>query len=176
MATWERWIHGDLTPQHFDWLRALPKTLTRGDLLLCHGTPRNDAENWLDERGPDHRMHMASAADIAARCYGARAPVILCAHTHVPRIVRLQDGRLIVNPGSVGVPAYLDIRPDPPFEMETGAPDARFGILEKAGSAWQASLHMAAYDPRRMIALAESRGTGIWTAPLATGFARGFAG
>ena len=27
------------------------------------------------------------------------AEIILCAHTHIPRVVRLRDGRLVVNPG-----------------------------------------------------------------------------
>lgn len=34
-----------------------------------------------------------------------------CGHYHVPRSMRSSTGRLIVNPGSVGLPAYNDIHP-----------------------------------------------------------------
>jgi len=36
---------------------------------------------------------------------------ILCAHSHLPRTVLLPDGRLIINPGSVGLSAYQDDLP-----------------------------------------------------------------
>jgi predicted phosphodiesterase len=39
----------------------------------------------------------ASVADIAQ-------PVILCGHSHIPRTVFLPQGKLIINPGSVGLP------------------------------------------------------------------------
>jgi len=45
--------------------------------------------------------------------------VFLCGHTHVPRAVRLRDGRLIVNPGAVGV------------QFNHGSPDARYAIVER---------------------------------------------
>ena len=54
---------------------------------------------------------------------------MLCGHSHIARAVRLSDGRLIVNPGSVGSPGYRDIHPFP-HVMEAGTPDARYAILE----------------------------------------------
>ena len=50
-------------------------------------------------------------------------PLILCAHTHVARAARLADGRLVINPGSVGSPGYRDIHPFP-HVIEAGTPDA----------------------------------------------------
>jgi len=36
------------------------------------------------------------------------ASLVLCGHTHMPRVVQL-GGVLIVNPGSIGMPAYTDV-------------------------------------------------------------------
>ena len=62
---------------------------------------------------------------------GITQSLILCAHTHIARAVRLRDGRLIVNPGSVGSPGYRDNHPFP-HVIEAGTPDARYAILELA--------------------------------------------
>ena len=40
----------------------------------------------------------------------------------------LRDGRLIVNPGSVGSPGYRETHPYP-HVIEAGTPDARYAIL-----------------------------------------------
>ena len=47
-------------------------------------------------------MTTPDEATVAAKAEGFDYPVMLCGHTHVPRAVRLKDGRLIVNPGAVG--------------------------------------------------------------------------
>ena len=60
---------------------------------------------------------------------GIAQPLILCGHTHIARAVRLRDGRMIVNPGSVGSPGYRDVHPFP-HVIEAGTPDARYAILE----------------------------------------------
>ena len=52
--------------------------------------------------------------------------------THSPYRARgasFVDGRLIVNPGSVGSPGYSDVNPFP-HVIEAGTPDARYAILE----------------------------------------------
>ena len=48
------------------------------------------------------------------------ARLVLCGHTHVPRAVQVGPV-LVVNPGSVGMPAYTDDTPVP-HAIETGAP------------------------------------------------------
>ena len=58
---------------------------------------------------------------------GITQSLILCAHTHLARAVRLRDGRLMVNPGSVGWPGYRDTHPFP-HVIEAGTPDARYAI------------------------------------------------
>lgn len=167
---WEQWTLPLLSEHHLDWIRALPPTRVVEDVLLTHGTPEDDARDWLYLRAEWGTMRQARLEEIAPLAEGYDHPVILSGHTHFPRIVRLPDGRLLANPGAVGCPAYLDDRTDPPFVAETGAPDARFAILERVGESWRACLHAVPYDPSEMIERARSNGAESWTTALATGW------
>lgn len=71
--------------------------------------------------------------------------MVLCAHTHVPRVVSLPNGRLIVNPGSVGLPAYEHDTPHPHY-MEAGSPHARYAILELHSNGWHVELVAVPYN------------------------------
>ncbi|MCX7645042.1 MAG: metallophosphatase family protein [Rhodobacteraceae bacterium] len=169
MGAWERAALPQLAPAHLDWLRALPSVLELEGLFLCHGTPASDTATWLDAPGPDGVLALAPPAAVEAAAAGAPGEILLCGHTHVPRVVRLADGRLVVNPGSVGCPAWADRRTDPPARAETGAPDARYALLERRGGVWRAALCTVAYDARPMIALAEAAGEADWAAALRFG-------
>jgi predicted phosphodiesterase len=65
-----------------------------GEVLFCHGTPRDDDEVVLVD------SPLGRFAEVLA---DTTAETIVCGHTHMP-FVRLADRRLIVNPGSVGMP------------------------------------------------------------------------
>ena len=138
---------------------------------MTHGTPQDDSRDWLYLRAEWGTMRQARLEEIAPLAEGFDHPVILSGHTHFPRVVRLPDGRLLVNPGAVGCPAYLDDRTDPPFVAETGAPDARFSVIERVDGVWRACLCAVPYDPTEMIRLARSKGAGSWATPLSTGWA-----
>ena len=131
MGLWERWIVEDLTQTHLDWLRTFPPVLSYEGVLLCHGTPASDEDDWLDARTDMNRMVARDLSEVERRASGVVEKAVLCGHTHTQRFVRLPDGRAILNPGSVGCPAYLDTRKTPHFVQQTGATGARDGILEK---------------------------------------------
>ena len=78
---------------------------------------------------PDGAVTMAPLEAIEKQAAGISQSLILCGHTHVARAVRLGDGRLVVNPGSVGGPGYSYNVPYP-HVVEAGTPDARYAILE----------------------------------------------
>lgn len=170
MGLWEQWTIDDLAPHHLDWLRALPLTAEVGGALLCHATPQDDAENWLDRRGPDHRLVARDLEGVEARAGNSTHPLMLCGHTHTPRVVRISDNRLIVNPGSVGCPAYLDSRNEPHFIHQTGAPDARYAIVENRDGHWHADLIAVPYDATPMAALARAKGAESWAKAVTTGW------
>lgn len=90
-----------LHAEHLAILRAMPYPVTLqvgsfGAVMFCHGTPRDDDEVVLvDTRIERWEEALASVpADVRT---------VVCGHTHMP-FQRLVAGRLVLNPGSVGMP------------------------------------------------------------------------
>jgi len=172
MGSWDRPAHAQLETAHLDWLRAIPPTrVFRDRVLLCHATPANDEVYWLETVLPDGTVRMASLEAIEQAAKGITQPLILCGHTHIARAVRLADGRLVVNPGSVGSPGYRDIHPYP-HVIEAGTPEARYAILEWAAGGWRATFRHVPYDHAAMAALARRNSQPELASALATGWIR----
>ncbi|EJC74301.1 putative phosphoesterase [Rhizobium leguminosarum bv. trifolii WSM2012] len=170
MGSSDSMAHAELRPHHLDWLRTQPATLVhRQELFLCHATPQDDLTYWLEDLTADGLVHMSGRKRIESFAEGIDFPVILCGHTHIPRSVRLADGRLVVNPGSVGCPGYDD--DEPVFHMvETGSPDASYAILEKVNGCWNVTFRRVSYDHMTMSNLARERGRNEWANALASGW------
>jgi predicted phosphodiesterase len=161
-----------LDDSHMEWLASLPATLLyRGDVFLCHGSPLSDETYWLDRVMHDGTIAAAPIEDIEAEASGIAASLILCGHTHIPRVVRLRDGRLAVNAGSVGLPGYRGTDPVA-HAVEAGTPDACYAVLERRAAAWQATIRYVPYDNRPMAGLAARNGNPVWASALATGWVR----
>ncbi len=106
-------------------LRDLPHPVTLevdgfGPVLCCHGSPREDDEVVL----VDTRVERwgEAFADLPAD-----VRTVVCGHTHMP-FVRLVDRRLVINPGSVGMPY--------------GGAGAHWALLDRGG----VTLRTAAFD------------------------------
>lgn len=168
MGASDRHAAAGLRPDQLQWIDSLPETLRLSDeVLLVHGTPGSDLAYFL-ETVTEAGLRAATDAEIEARAGGADAAVILCGHTHIPRVARLADGRLVVNAGSVGLPAYDDDRPYP-HVVETGSPHARYAIVEQDGGAWSAELIAVEYDWEAAARDAERNGRPDWARALRTG-------
>lgn len=159
---------------HRDWLRQLPATrwLTP-EVFCCHGTPASDLVYFLETVTPDlgadgnRGIRPANPEELAGRLGDVRAPVVLCGHSHVPRVV-VVEGCLVVNPGSVGLPAYDDGHPYPHW-VETGSPLARWAVIAPGPHGWQAALRATPYDHEQAAQQAERHGRGDWADALRTG-------
>lgn len=170
MHEWEADAFAELTPAHLGWLRELPPTLVwRDDVFLCHATPEDDNSYWLEGVSPEGHVHLKPLVDIEALAGGIAQSLLLCGHSHLPRAVTLSDGRLIVNPGSVGCPAYDDVTPHY-HKVEAGTPLAAYAILEKTEGAWQPTFRQVAYDHQAMSRRAASKNRPEWARALATGW------
>ena len=155
-----------LTPQIRAWMGQLPPTiLFAPDVLLCHGTPRSDHAYWL-HCGTRGAMREASIEEIAAKAVDIG--LTLCGHTHLPRSVQLPDGRIVANPGSVGLPAYEDDLPSY-HVVETGTPHARYLIADRTASDWRIELRAVSYDFEEPARKAEREGRPTWAHALRTG-------
>lgn len=155
-----RYVREALSEEQVSWLQGLPLTRRLGGVLLCHGTPAQDDAPLLEEIGP-RTVSLASPETVRTRLGTRQAPVVLCGHTHVPRTLALPEGPLVVNPGSVGLPAYTDDTPFP-HALETGSPHARYAVLERRDEGW-AVLHLAVpYDWQTAARTARRNGRRDW--------------
>lgn len=168
----DRYAFAQLTPAHKTWLAALPPQMRLAqDLLLVHGTPTTDSRYLLEtvDRG---LVRLARPAEIVERMAGVRAQVVLCGHSHMPRLVQLDQTTLIVNPGSVGLQAYADDGPEP-HANETGAPHARYAVLESSAHGWRVEFVAVAYDHLAAAQQARQNGRADWEVALRTGSMHG---
>lgn len=96
-------------------------------LRAVHGTP-TDPSGALFPEYPHELVDTFAGLD---------EPVLLCGHSHMPW-VWADNGRLAVNPGSVGQPFNGDLR-------------AQYALLDwdRGAQRWRASLQAVAYDRER---------------------------
>lgn len=163
-----------LQPRHWEWLRGLPAQLRPvPDVLLVHGTPGSDLHYLLETAMPGLGLHgnpgvrQATAAEAAQRLGEPGASLVLCGHSHVPRVMQV-GATLVVNPGSVGLQAFGWDQPLP-HQVENGAPHARYAVLEQTRRGWSVELRAVAYDWDEAAGLARERGRPEWAQALATG-------
>lgn len=155
----DTFAHAALTPPQLDWLAALPATLVvDGEIFLCHGTPGSDTEPWLDNWWDGRDTRLPDEAEVLGKAGDVACPVMLCGHTHLARVVRLRDDRLIINPGSVGL------------QINHGSPDARYALIERRAGAWLVSLRSVPYDHHDAARQAVGNGFPQWAEALATGW------
>ena len=170
MGPSDRAAHAQLNRRQLDWLAGLPPTklLTDG-ILLCHGSPFDDLEYLLEQVEGD-RVRLASVKQIQAKLVNVNAALVFCGHTHVPRIVCLPGGVRVINPGSVGLPAYDDTWTRLHY-VETGAPQARYAIVDWDGKEIRANFLAIDYDWDSASSEAARADRRDWAHALRTGYA-----
>ena len=174
MGASDRYAADRLQMRHRHWLQSLRAQLSpfRG-VLMVHGTPASDLDYYLHTVTSDG-LRPATPDEITRRTGTNIQPLILCGHTHIPAMHRREDGGLIVNPGSVGLPAYDDIHPYP-HAVETGTPDARYAVLSSHEGHWSAQFHCVPYDFAPSVRQAQANHRPDWAIALATGTMTGSA-
>ncbi|MCU0236960.1 MAG: metallophosphatase family protein [Acidobacteria bacterium] len=161
-------VQARLRPEHLRWLRALPLTTVFQEIfLLCHGTPESDHE-YLAREVIATSCRLLSPAAIALKLARTAQPAVLFGHDHLPALLSLPDGRLLVNPGSVGLPAYRDDLPFP-HAMEAGSHHARYSIVTRAQAGFAVEHVAVAYDWESAATVAESNGRPDWAIALRSG-------
>jgi predicted phosphodiesterase len=95
------WAAGELRADQVDLLAGLPLSRTiavagLGEVLFCHATPRDDTEVVVADSRLDRWQQVFDGVP-------AEVTAVVCGHTHMP-FIRLAHGRLVINPGSVGMP------------------------------------------------------------------------
>jgi predicted phosphodiesterase len=123
-----------ITPEDARWLMNLPIGHTGpGSMLLVHGTPDSPFEAPL----PD-----APVRDF--RPYESKAAIVFYGHVHLAFTRRLQDGTLVCNSGSVGLPA--------------DAPSASYLIVDQRGSDYSLVHRRVGFDRSKVTDAARASG------------------
>jgi len=166
-----RFARNALTQAQCEILHALPATIEvagrGGDILACHGTPTDDMQNLLEEP-LEGRIAPASREAVATRLGGETTrQVILCGHSHRQALVTGPNDCLILNPGSVGCPAFADLPAAANWEHRS--PHARYAILTQRRGKWTADLIALDYDWDKAAQHAATLGWPKWATMLATG-------
>ena len=172
MDTWDRAAHPRLAPATFDWLATLPANAILGDVFCCHATPYDDLTFWMETFAPPQPRQRESLSRIIDRAAGVTQSLMLCGHTHIARAVSLPDGRMIVNPGSVGCPGFHDDTPVP-YQISAGTPHAAYALVDHGPQGWSVSHRLIPYDRSGAIAMARAAGFDDWVSALSTGWVAG---
>jgi putative phosphoesterase len=90
---------GELGEDEAARLNGLRDTIRHGRTLFCHASPRSDTETFAPEPVVGEEELLASTSE----------PVIVFGHSHL-QFSREAAGRMLVNPGSVGLPLDGDPR------------------------------------------------------------------
>jgi predicted phosphodiesterase len=94
-----RWTAEQLPSEDKGWLASWPKTVRLqipglGEVLFCHGTPRNESECFTRQTPEDRLLSIFGRLN---------AHLAVCGHTHM-QFDRTIGGTRVVNAGSVGMP------------------------------------------------------------------------
>lgn len=85
------WTKNVLGKEEKEYLLSLSRRTRMGDILMVHGSPRDDDE-YIYPWDVDEELVRA-----------CECKTLIMAHTHVPFVLRV-SGTLVINPGSVGQP------------------------------------------------------------------------
>ena len=145
-----RWSYLHLDRGTLDFIASLPEQRVVAldgvaPIRVVHGSPRSPSEHLLPDRDPVsldafRKAGLLSSHHDPAKLDQALAqvkePVLVCGHSHIPW-KQEQDGRLVLNPGSVGAPINGDVR-------------AQYALLTWQDGRWQAEHRAIAYDLERI--------------------------
>jgi predicted phosphodiesterase len=171
MGASDRYAFDTITGTQREWLASLPPVLRlQPDVFLCHATPYNDVDCYLEDI-IDGELRPAPLRRIEERTGDCDAALIMCGHSHIPRLSRLASGQIIMNPGSVGVQAYDGHHPSE-HTVEIGSPHARYAVAERMPGGWTVDFVALPYDWDAASQLAQQRNRQDWVRALRTGFVR----
>ncbi len=171
MGASDRFGYGQLSAEQRQTLAALPVVREIVPAVFAfHSLPTSDHEYCLDQIC-DGRLVRAPLDVIEGRMGGFRAKAAFCGHSHRPAAVRLTNGLTVINPGSVGCPAYAD--DSPPHLSESGTPHARYAVVDmENGQVGAMALRSIAYAHEEAALRAEANDRPGWAYALRTGCAK----
>jgi predicted phosphodiesterase len=146
-----RWLYERLDREALGYMASLPEECVYGaggaaPIRVAHAAPGSMTQLVLPSGDPDTMKLYKQAGLFELRYDGTASidevfaqfdePVLICGHSHIPW-QQERDGRLVVNPGAVGIPINGDTR-------------AQYALLIWKGGQWQAEHRALDYDQARI--------------------------
>ncbi|WP_018758326.1 metallophosphoesterase family protein [Paenibacillus terrigena] len=151
-----------------NWIRSSYQATWRcDDLLFCHGTPFVN-DKYLLEDVDENGVRLKDPNELMIELGNITQSFIFCGHSHVFKSINLPNGKLIVNAGSVGLPAYDDELPFP-HVMESGTPYAEYVIAHRTNQCMSIEHVMIDYDWERASRIASENGREDYAFAIKTG-------
>jgi putative phosphoesterase len=160
-------VISEINSEVLTWLQTLPPTVVISDFFLCHGTPSNDNE-YLFEKITSNGMRLKNKNELQNDIDTIPQKIICCGHSHLKHCLQLPSGKYIVNPGSVGLPAYIDTIPFQ-HKMESGSPHASYSIITKENNRYKIDQITLTYPWEEAAQYAEKNNRKDWARWLRSG-------
>lgn len=130
-------------------------------------SPENDEMYMLNDINTNG-VTLKSKEEIMNIVKNISQNIIFCGHSHLPTVVYLPNNKIIINPGSVGLPAYEEVDPFY-YKIESGTPFANYTVVEKREGKWIIEQLSIPYDITEVIIQSEKQNRSDWTQALKTG-------
>ncbi len=141
-----RWSYRQLDADALAWISTLPDQLVlelpgASPIRIVHGSLRSPTDFLFPDRGSERREIFRlsglirpdrEVTPLAEAIDGLAESVLVCGHSHIPW-QQEENGHLVLNPGSVGVPLDGQVR-------------AEYALLAWTEGRWQAEQRYVPYD------------------------------
>lgn len=162
-------VLNSLPEEALDWLKTLEPNKVWRYMYLCHGNFEQD-DTPLIEKFENRKVVHKSQSELEDETKNVKQDIILCGHTHVPKVLKLSaSGKCMINPGSVGLAAYDD---ETPFyhRMESGSPLTKYVVIElERSQVVSITQRHIKYDHEQAAQQAEKNGRSDWARWIRTG-------
>ncbi len=149
-----------------NWLKRLPFDLIYNDIYCCHGTPTNDTIALLEKINIDY-VDIQTNEEVNSTLSKIKESIVVCGHSHLPRMVQTKN-KIIINPGSIGLPAYEDELPLP-HKMESLSTHAKYALIDINNNKINTELISIEYDFEIAANVAEMNNRNDWAKWIRTG-------
>ncbi len=161
------YVKSCLNPKMIEWLDNLPFDLVIQDTVYCcHGTPSNDSEYLLENPEKDH-VAIKDQNNIDDLLKGIKQRIVVCGHSHITNVVETGN-KLVINPGSIGLPAYDDDLPVY-HKMQNYNPRACYSLINILGNTTSVERVSINYNFEKSAKLAEKNNRSDWAKWIRTG-------
>jgi putative phosphoesterase len=155
-----------LSIEAINWLSELPfSRIIENAIFACHGTPQSDTEYLIEQLNPGY-IDVRDFVSLNNSLSDIKEKIVLCGHSHTPHIIETGT-KTIINPGSVGLPAYDDDLPIA-HKMQNFSPHTRYCILD-LDKKYKIEQVILPYDFEKAATMAERNNRPDWAKWIRTG-------